>query len=206
MKYANEKYVEKGIKLNKLMYKECVDRLDNFNDIKESLQRLNKDLYKLENETQGKREFSDFNNKLKEYSQQLEELDRFRMHIKLNINELGEISKKNELTDDELSLEQLQEFQTKTSYLINQIATLLDILRPLKKEVDTLKKETSNYVESNHLIEDIYRHSKESQIKIEQISESITNSFKEGNTHDIIMADSLLKADIELIKKEAKKR
>lgn len=206
MKYANEKYVKKGMKLNELMYKECVDRLNDFNDIKESLQNLNKDLRNLENQTQGEREFSEFNNKLKEYSQQLEELDRFRMYIKLNNNELKEIVEKRELTDEKISLEQLEEFENKTRYLIDQVATLFDTLRPLKKEVDELKKQSSVNMEINHLMEDIYRHSSESQIRIEQLSEQITQNAKEGNMHDIIMANSLLKADIELLKKEANKR
>ena len=69
----NKKSIEKGLRLNELIQKECIDMLDNFNDIKESLEYLTRVLMELENQTKGKVEFSGFYNGVKTFAEQIEE-------------------------------------------------------------------------------------------------------------------------------------
>ena len=205
MQKLSEEYVKKGISLNEAMYKECVDRLSDFNDINETLQYLEKSLRRLENELRGKVDFFKYYQGVKTFEQQIEELDRFKMYVKLNLNQLKEKQNEGNLSNESLTLEQLTDFANKTQYLIDNIAGLLDTLKPLKREIDELKK--SSYLSLDSEIQkDVYRHSSEAQKRIEQLSSTISNDVKKGNLHKIVMADSLLKADIKLLKKEANKR
>ena len=200
MTRISEKYVKKGIALNEVMYKESVDRLSDFNDINETLQYLKKALRELENEKRGGVDFFKYYQETKTFEQQIEELDRFRMYIKLNLNQLKEQLDKGDLSNENLTLEQLSDFENKTQYFIDTLAGLLDTLKPLKGEVDEFKKQSSSL--KNEIEKDIYRHSSEAQKRIEQVSSIISNNVKKGNLHQIIMANSLLKSDIELIKKK----
>lgn len=200
MTRISEKYVKKGIALNEVMYKESVDRLSDFNDINETLQYLKKALRELENEKRGGVDFFKYYQETKIFEQQIEELDRFRMYIKLNLNQLKEQLDKGDLSNENLTLEQLSDFENKTQYFIDTLAGLLDTLKPLKGEVDEFKKQSSSL--KNEIEKDIYRHSSEAQKRIEQVSSIISNNVKKGNLHQIIMANSLLKSDIELIKKK----
>ena len=207
MKMESEKFLKKGIKLNDLLYKECVDRLSDFNDVKESLDYLSNALREIENETRGEMDFFKFHRELKSLSEHIEEVDRFRMYTKINTNELKSKLDSGEYSDEEnLSAEQLQTFQNQTQYLIDSIMGALDALKPIKNEVDSIRNISNKQKAYSQLMEDAYVRSGDAQAKIEQIASRISKCAKKGSLHDVVMADSLFKSDIDLLKKEANKR
>lgn len=200
MKYVNENYLKKGIKINELLYIECVERLNNFNDISNLLELVKRDV---KNSKREDKSDIDFDKYVKNYKEQIEELDRFKMHTKINLSQLKETMEKGDFVKGDLTLEQLEEFENKTRYFIDQVATTLDMLKPIKRDVDKFKNEASLNIDENEMM---YFHCRDAQIRIEQIADLISLNSKKGNLHGIIVANSFLKSDIELLKKEKKSR
>ena len=207
MSSVSEKYLKKGNKLYEIMEKELVDRISDFEDIKESLEYLERDLRDLEESSRNAGKVEDFSRKVKTFKEHIEMLNNLRQYIKINrINFTTALEKEN-FSKKNMSIEELQELQDQSQYFINELAGALDALKPIKRDVDSIRESSEKQlVRSMDTMESIYRHSGDSKLRIEQISATITKNAEKGNLHDIFMADSLMKADIELLKKEGNKR
>ena len=204
---VSEKYLKKGSKLYEIMQKELVDRISDFEEIKDSLVYLERDLKDLEESFRNAGKLEEFSRKIKTFEEHIEMLHNLRQYIKINHANFNEALEKGKFSKKEMSIEELQELQDQSQYFINELAGTLDALKPIKKDVDSIsensKKQTGRSLD---VMESIYRHSSDCKTRIEQNTELISKNVNRGNLHDIFMADSLMKADIELLKKEGNKR
>ena len=207
MGLVSEKYLKKGSKLYEIMQKELVDRISDFEEIKDSLVYLERDLKDLEESFRNAGKLEEFSRKIKTFEEHIEMLHNLRQYIKINHVNFNEALEKGKFSKKEMSIEELQELQDQSQYFINELAGTLDALKPIKKDVDSIsensKKQTGRSLD---VMESIYRHSSDCKTRIEQNTELISKNVNKGNLHDIFMADSLMKADIELLKKEGNKR
>ena len=64
---VSEKYLKKGSKLYEIMEKELVDRISDFEDIKESLEYLERDLKDIEESSRNAGKIDDFSRKIKTF-------------------------------------------------------------------------------------------------------------------------------------------
>ena len=207
MSSVSEKYLKKGSKLYEIMEKELVDRISDFEDIKESLEYLERDLRDLEESARNAGKVENFSRKLKTFKEHVEMLNSLRQYIKINRINFTTALEKESFSSKNMSIEELQELQDQSQYFINELAGTLDAMKPIKKDVDSIRESSEKQLGRNmDIMESIYRHSGDSKLRIEQISTVITKNAEKGNLHDIFMADSLMKADIELLKKEGNKR
>ena len=55
-------------------------------------------------------------------------------------------------------------------------------------------------------MESVYSHSKEAQIRIGQLSDTMNLKIREGSLNDIMRTDAILKANIDLKKKKTEGR
>lgn len=207
MGLVSEKYLKKGSKLYEIMQKELVDRISDFEEIKDSLVYLERDLKDLEESFRNAGKLEEFSRKIKTFEEHIEMLHNLRQYIKINYVNFNDALEKGKFSKKEMSIEELQELQDQSQYFINELAGTLDALKPIKKDVDSIsensKKQTGRSLD---VMESIYRHSSDCKTRIEQNTELISKNVNKGNLHDIFMADSLMKADIELLKKEGNKR
>lgn len=204
---VSEKYLKKGSKLYEIMEKELVDRISDFEDIKESLEYLERDLKDIEESSRNAGKIEDFSRKVKTFKEHIEMLNSLRQYIKINRVNFNLALEKGNFSKKDMSIDELQELQDQSQYFINELAGALDALKPIKRDVDSIKESAEKQLgRSMDVMESIYIHSDDCKIRIEQNSLSITKNAEKGNLHDIFMADSLMKADIELLKKEGNKR
>lgn len=204
---VSEKYLKKGSKLYEIMEKELVDRISDFEDIKESLEYLERDLKDIEESSRNAGKIDDFSRKIKTFKEHIEMLNSLRQYIKINRVNFNIALEKGNFSKKDMSIDELQELQDQSQYFINELAGALDALKPIKRDVDSIRESAEKQLgRSMDVMESIYRHSDDCKIRIEQNSLSITKNVEKGNLHDIFMADSLMKADIELLKKEGNKR
>lgn len=204
---VSEKYLKKGSKLYEIMEKELVDRISDFEDIKESLEYLERDLKDIGESSRNAGKIEDFSRKVKTFKEHIEMLNSLRQYIKINRVNFNLALEKGNFSKKDMSIDELQELQDQSQYFINELAGALDALKPIKRDVDSIKESAEKQLgRSMDVMESIYIHSDDCKIRIEQNSLSITKNAEKGNLHDIFMADSLMKADIELLKKEGNKR
>ena len=207
MGLVSEKYLKKGSKLYEIMQKELVDRISDFEEIKDSLVYLERDLKDLEESFRNAGKLGEFSRKIKTFEEHIEMLHNLRQYIKINHINFNDALEKGKFSKKEMSIEELQELQDQSQYFINELAGTLDALKPIKKDVDSISENSKKQIgRSVDIMESIYRHSNDCKTRIEQNTELISKNVNKGNLHDIFMADSLMKADIELLKKEGNKR
>lgn len=214
MKIGSKKGLKKTIKLYDLILKEIEERNVGFEDIKFSLEHLLRDVQNIEREFRGKKDYTVFSKKVKDYVDQLELLDSFRRYVKINNGTAKDILEKENYANENITLEEVTELYNQSQYFIELMATTLESLKPIKNEIDIIQNEAKNVIENPNdnyrvicdLMDSTYMHSREAQIRIEQVASLISKNVKKGNMHDIIMIGSLLKADIDLLKKETNKR
>ena len=210
MHFVSKKYANKSLKIYDMMQTELSDIISNLEDTKYYIEHLKRDAENLERENVVKYDYETFDLRVKDFRCSIEHLESFRRYVKINSANLKNAIENNKLEDREVSLEDLQDLYNQTQFMINNVAETMDSLRMVKMDVDSLyvksreviERPDANYKIIYRIMESVYSHSKEAQTRIGQLSDTISLKAREGALHDIMKADAILKANIDLKKKK----
>ena len=210
MKLISKKYANKGLKIYDIMQRELVDMISDYHDIKYYIEQTKKDADSLERERVVKLDYESFDLHIKDFRVGIDNLESFRKYIKINETNLKKALENNVLEDREVTLEDLEYLYNQTQFMISRLAETMDSLRAVSLDIDDFNKKAKSVIENprdNHeiiykIMDSMYMHSKEAQTRIRQLSDTINLKVREGSLHDIMKADAILKANIDLKKKK----
>lgn len=210
MKLISKKYANKGLKIYDIMQRELVDMISDYHDIKYYIEQTKKDADSLERERVVKLDYESFDLHIKDFRVGIDNLESFRKYIKINETNLKKALENNVLEDREVTLEDLEYLYNQTQFMISRLAETMDSLRVVSLDIDDFNKKAKSVIENprdNHeiiykIMDSMYMHSKEAQTRIRQLSDTINLKVREGALHDIMKADAILKANIDLKKKK----
>ena len=214
MHFVSKKYANKSIKIYDMMEKELADIVSELENVKYYIEHLKRETENLERENVVKYDYRVFEDRFKDFKFSIESLESFRKYIKISNTNLKKALENDSLEDREVSVEDLQLLYNQTQFMISNLATAMENLKLVREDVDSLNfkaKEVVNHPDANYkiiykIMESVYSYSKEVQIRIEQLSDTINFKTREGDLHNIIKADSILKANIDLKNKKQEKK
>jgi hypothetical protein len=212
MKYASKEYLTRSIKIHTILEEEIRDKLNDFNEILDSIEMMKGDIQELEHHFNRDTGYDDLSRKAKEYENIIETMDNYRKFLKLDIDTFNTLLNEGKYNEEELSVEDLMELHTKTHYCITLIIDSMNTLKPVqdlmqkyKKEANIYRNNPSNDPTLNDIMNDVYRHYEEAKEKITHATKKVVDAIKDGNLQKIVEIDSKLAASIKLKKEETKR-
>lgn len=175
------------VRLYEIMQKELLLRIRDFEEVKQSLMHL-------------KRESIDSEIYTKKFEEQIEMLDKYRRYIKLKGTSTDVSS------DTKVGAEELKNLLNVTQAVIDGFTNTLKLLAPIKNDVEKIKRRAYEGLDHGESFETLYRHSRMCLNVIDDVSYKVGKNLEKGTLHDIVMANSLIKADIQLLNKTTEKR